>query len=207
MNRQIDSLRRLQWERAHHAARKPVPAGVEAAYRRPELTDYERTALRLETALKLETPWFMEGEIFAFTRTVPALPMIFSQAEWDEIRAHHFIHELGNVSNLSPDYASVLANGLQAYLDRLGDGRYHAAMWRSIEALAARSDGALRSRRAQRGIFRNRQYARPRPALWRAHAARGAAEPARAALRDVVRGRLSQHARPVRPVHGALPAD
>ena len=148
MNRQIDSLRRLQWERAHHAARKPVPAGVEAAYRRPELTDYERTALRLETALKLETPWFMEGEIFAFTRTVPALPMIFSQAEWDEIRARHFIHELGNVSNLSPDYASVFANGLQAYLDRLGEGRYHAAMRRSIEALldlTARYETAARS--------------------------------------------------------------
>ena len=79
MTDRIQKIKDAQWERRHHAARIPVPEGIEKNYRKPELADHMRTAVRLETALKLETPYFFEGELIAFTRTVPDLPFIFSE--------------------------------------------------------------------------------------------------------------------------------
>ena len=135
MTDRIQELKRLQWDKTHHAARIPVPEGVEKAYRRKEMKDFERTAARLETALELEKPLLFPGELIAFTRTVPNLPGIHDPAEWEEICATHYIHELGNVSNLSPDYGRLIAGGLEAEAERLGDGTYHRAMKRSIQAV------------------------------------------------------------------------
>ena len=81
MTERIEQIRRLQWERAHHAARIALPADVERIYRRAELSDVRRTALRLQTALDMERPWLFPGELIAFTRTVPALPRIFDDGE------------------------------------------------------------------------------------------------------------------------------
>ena len=38
----------------------------------------------------------------AIMQTVPNLPLIYTENEWEEISQNHYIHELGNVSNLSP---------------------------------------------------------------------------------------------------------
>ena len=83
----------------------------------------------------METPYLIEGELIAFTRTVPNLPFLFSQAEWDKICASHFIHEMGNVSNLSPDYGKVIASGLLAIRDALGSSEEHQAMRTAIDAV------------------------------------------------------------------------
>ena len=135
MTERIEQIRRLQWERAHHAARIVLPADVDRIYRRAELSDVRRTALRLQTALEMERPWLFPGELIAFTRTVPALPRIFDGGEWAEITARHAIHELGNVSNLSPDYGKVIASGLISIREKLGGGELHRAMAQSIDAV------------------------------------------------------------------------
>ncbi len=134
MNKRIKRLKQYQWEKKHHAVRRALPDG-EPAYRDRTLSPAARTALRLETALKLETPFLFPEELIAFTRTVPNLPMIFSEAEWTDICASHSIHEHGNVCNLSPDYASVIAQGLLAFKKRLGGSDYHRAMAKSIDAV------------------------------------------------------------------------
>ena len=135
MTDRLQKLMHDQWNRVHHAFRVSVPEGIENTYRDPLLSDIQRTALRLKTALEAETPVFMEGELIAFTRTVPNLPLIFTDDEWAKIKAKHYIHELGNVSNLSPDYEKVLRHGLLYYRDRLGDGEEHSAMRMSIDAV------------------------------------------------------------------------
>ena len=135
MTDRINALAALQWEKAHHAARVALTDGTPLPYRDKSLSDAMRTALRLQAALDRETPYLFPGEIIAATRTVPNLPRIFDDAEWEAICASHYIHELGNVSNLSPDYAPVIASGLLAIRDRLGDGDEHAAMRISIDAV------------------------------------------------------------------------
>lgn len=135
MTERMETLKRSQWNRLHHALRIDVPAGVENAYRRPEYSDARRTALRLKAALEAETPVLLEDELIAFTRTVPNLPGIFSDEEWKEIREKHFIHERGNVSNLSPDYGRVIRLGLLHFRARLGESEEHQAMRMSIDAV------------------------------------------------------------------------
>lgn len=147
MTERIMALKQHQWERRHHAARVVLQNDMPLPYRDPSLSDVTRTALRLKTALEMETPYLFPGEITAFTRTVPNLPFLFDEAEWNKISSEHFIHEMGNVSNLSPNYASVISSGLLSIRDRLGDGELHAAMRASIDAvlaLTARYEAAAR---------------------------------------------------------------
>jgi len=120
----IQSIKSWQWEHKHHAFRQDKEISPDV-YRVPGMADYTRTALRLKTALDNEIPVLAPGEIIAFTRTVPNLPMIFTDEEWAEITAKHFIHEKGNVTNLSPGYAEVIAEGLKPLRDRLDSDPYH----------------------------------------------------------------------------------
>ncbi len=134
MTERIEALKAYQWERKHHAFRHEERVDA-AAYRQPDLPDFLRTAYRLKEALALETPVLFPGELIAFTRTVPNLPMIFTQEEWTEIAETHFIHEKGNVTNLSPDYGRLIATGLLALRQKLTDSPYHEAMRISIDAV------------------------------------------------------------------------
>ena len=148
MTERIAALRHFMWERCHHAARISLPENLPLSYRDAHLPDVIRTALRLKQALEMETPYLFPGELIAFTRTVPNLPMIFSDAEWQAISSTHYIHELGNVSNLSPDYASVMNAGLLALREKLGEGMEQNAMRTSIDAvldLTRRYEAAARA--------------------------------------------------------------
>lgn len=136
MTERLQKLYLDQWERKHHAFRKNCPIDP-APYRDPALKDYQRTALRLKLALESESPVLMPDEIIAFTRTVPNLPMIFSEEEWKEIKAQHYIHENGNVCNLSPDYGKVLGVGLRSIREGLEDTPYHNAVRQSVDAILA----------------------------------------------------------------------
>ena len=148
MTDRIERIKEDQWERRHHAARITFLKDLALSYRDPALSDVMRTAKRLQQALSMEKPFFFPGELIAFTRTVPNLPMIFDEKEWAEISETHFIHELGNVSNLSPDYAKVIRHGLLYFREQLGEAEEHQAMRLSIDAvlsLVKRYEEAARS--------------------------------------------------------------
>jgi len=144
----IKKLQAAQWNKTHHAARIQLPDDIFLPYRDKTLSDIMRTAVRMRQALQLETPYLFEGELIAFTRTVPNLPFVFDEEEWEKIKQQHFIHELGNVSNLSPGYAPIVKCGLKALREKLGDGELHSAMRMSIDAvleLTQRYETAARS--------------------------------------------------------------
>ncbi len=145
----IQQLKNDQWERKHHQYRKTVPIGIEESYRETDMPDYMRTARRLAAALDAETPVLFAGGIIAFTRTIPNLPMIWSDEEWSNIKSKHFIHEMGNVSNLSPDYGAVIGNGLLYYREQLTDDPYHQAMRISIDAVLKLTEAYEKQAREQ----------------------------------------------------------
>ena len=72
---------------------------------------------RFEMLSELETPVLLPDEKICFMRTVKKIPDCFTEDEWVEIKQKHFIHELGYMSNLSPDYERVIGVGLQALYD------------------------------------------------------------------------------------------
>ncbi|MBR4171471.1 MAG: pyruvate formate-lyase [Kiritimatiellae bacterium] len=71
--------------------------------------------------LSQETPVFLPGERIAFTRTVENLPEPYTDAEMSELRKAAFYAEKGRVFNISPDYASTIAVGLDARRSEVAD--------------------------------------------------------------------------------------
>lgn len=133
MTERIKEIKEYQWEKRHHKARQPLPETL--CYRDPGLSDTLRSALRTKQALDAEQPFLFPGEYIAFTRTLPNLPFLYDEGEWADITSTHFIHESGNVSNLSPDYEAVLQHGLLYFRERLGGGELHKATRITIDAL------------------------------------------------------------------------
>ena len=110
------NLRNFIVEKKHHAFRKDHPQleGLAEEFSRLGLSPEERMTRRFELLTSLETPVLLEGEQICFLRTVKTIPDCFTEAEWADIRSRHFIHELGYLSNLSPNYERVIRSGLLA---------------------------------------------------------------------------------------------
>lgn len=97
----------------HHKYRKDFLEYADLAEQYAEigLSPKERMTRRFELLTSLETPVLLEGEKICFLRTVKTIPDCFTQSEWAEIKKKHYIHELGYMSNLSPDYERVIRLG------------------------------------------------------------------------------------------------
>ena len=102
--------------REHHQFRKDFEeyANISEEYKELGLCPKERMTRRFELLSSLETPVLLPDEKICFLRTVKKIPDCFTEDEWAEIKKKHFIHELGYMSNLSPNYERVIASGLLA---------------------------------------------------------------------------------------------
>lgn len=99
-------------KREHHAWRKACTDDLAMEYTINKLTPEERMGDRFVRLCEREIPHFLSQEQIVMVRTVSNLPDCFTEEEWKEIRSHHFVHELGYVSNLSPNYAETIRTGL-----------------------------------------------------------------------------------------------
>ena len=98
----------------HHRFRKDIDKFDDMAetFAKEGLTPVERMTKRFELLAKAETPILLDGERICFMRTVKNIPDCFTESEWVAIKDKHFIHELGYLSNLSPNYGKAIENGL-----------------------------------------------------------------------------------------------
>lgn len=101
-------------KRAHHNLRHDFPQELAAEYSALGLSPEERMTRRFELLCQAEKPQMQPFEKIVLMRTVKKQPDIFTEAEWADIKAKHYIHELGFVSNLSLDYGRVIGSGLLA---------------------------------------------------------------------------------------------
>lgn len=107
-------LRDYITNREHHKFRKDYEeyANLAEEYKELNLCPKERMTRRFELLSGLETPVLLPDEKICFMRTVKTLPDCFTEEEWAEIKKAHYIHELGYMSNVSPDYERVIGCGL-----------------------------------------------------------------------------------------------
>ena len=96
----------------HHKFRHSVSWDLANEYNKKGLSPIERMTDRFEKLTKEEAPVILEGQKIVFLRTVSNIPKIFTEDEWNEISSKHYIHELGFMSNLSPNYYDTIALGL-----------------------------------------------------------------------------------------------
>lgn len=97
----------------HRAFRKTVDYDPAEEFAGGPLSALDRMTTRFEKMCALQEPVFLPGEKICFMRTAVAKNNdVFSKEEWEDIRSRHYIHELGYISNLSPDYESIIRDGL-----------------------------------------------------------------------------------------------
>ena len=135
MNDRISLLKEyFIYDKRHHTLRQGEVVDP-SVYRGKELPDHRRTALRMKAMLEAEKPVIEPMERIVFTRTVSNAPLIFDDAEWAEIKANHYIHENGNVCNLSPDYARLIRSGLLEARAKLGNTPHDESARIEIDAI------------------------------------------------------------------------
>lgn len=96
----------------HRQYRHTVDWVLAKEYSEKGLAPIERMDDRFERLCNEEKAVILEGEQICFLRTVSNLPAIFTEYEWKEINSKHHIHELGYMSNLSPNYYATIDVGL-----------------------------------------------------------------------------------------------
>ncbi|MCQ2451267.1 MAG: pyruvate formate-lyase [Clostridia bacterium] len=99
-------------DKKHHEFRHTVDWNLGEEYQKNNLSPVERMADRFERMCNEEKPVILEGEQIVFLRTVANLPDCFTEDEWKDIKDKNYIHELGYMSNLSPNYYDTISVGL-----------------------------------------------------------------------------------------------
>ncbi len=129
-----ESLRAGEHHRFRRGAEEEAQRGRAflAECEREGLSWMQRAARLVRRQCEAETPVILEGERILFTRTLTAIPPLYSPETWAEIAGGYTLHELGPISNICADWERVLSQGLsgrreaaQAALQRLraGNGR------------------------------------------------------------------------------------
>ena len=98
----------------HHQYRHTVDWNLGEEYSKNGVSPMERMTDRFERMIKEESPVILPDEKIVFLRTVANLPDCFTEKEWKELRKKYYIHELGYISNLSPNYYDTISAGLLA---------------------------------------------------------------------------------------------
>lgn len=101
-------------DRTHRGERIEWNVDLGAEYAALELSPEERICRRFEMLCAMEKPVIMPFEKIAMRRTVKNIPDCFTPEEILEIKKTHHIHELGYVTNLSPNYGKIIRSGLLA---------------------------------------------------------------------------------------------
>ena len=119
MNEKIKALKKyIVDDKLHHAFRRDgKSAGLDMLaedFRAAGLPAQARAGKTLAAFLAAETPVILPNEKIVFTRTLMDIPEYFTPAEWEEIKKTRFIHEKGEVFNLSADFERVLNEGLDS---------------------------------------------------------------------------------------------
>ena len=118
MNERLEALRSYILDKKHHAFVKTAAdagiAGLAEQFERDGTPDQMRSAVVFKEMMRCQEPVILPGEKIVFTRTVRDVPFIFTDKEWEAIKAAHYIHERGTVSNISPDYETTVRLGLGA---------------------------------------------------------------------------------------------
>ena len=79
---------------------------------REDLSWPRRVARLIRRMCEAENVIIAPDERIVFTRTIPAVPPVYSPERWAKIVAGRRLHELGPISNICADWEMVLAQGL-----------------------------------------------------------------------------------------------
>ena len=148
----IQNLKDFFFDGGHHSVRRsPEELGLDRLcerYAEEKVPAQMRAALLFEAMTQAENPVIFEGEQIAATRTISRVPSYFTEKEWEELKAKHYLHENGMLSNISPNFGDALKEGLEAR-----KGRYQAALADADEEGKLFLESAIRSIEALQALI------------------------------------------------------
>ena len=142
MNLRTKQMRDAVLQGTHKIHRKPFSCKNDLRFRDRSLPLSIRTALRFAAICDMETPVVSPDAQIVLQRTVINVPEVCSEEEMNTFRLSHFLHERGNVSNICPDWESVIRIGLDGVLSQIQDkeGDLYTALRIEIDALCRLCD-------------------------------------------------------------------
>jgi pyruvate-formate lyase len=112
VNERLLNLKRRVRAGEHRALRQAGPIDVLTECEAEGLSWTRRAARLVRRQCEAERVVIEPNERIVFTRTLPAVPPIYSPADWQRLTAGRTLHELGPVNNICADWGLVLAQGL-----------------------------------------------------------------------------------------------
>lgn len=108
----LEAMRTEVRERRHAFVRQTSAPDVRAECEREGLSWLQRVGRLFVRQCEAERPVIAADQQIVFTRTVPVVPPVYSDQEWQQQFAGGRAHELGPISNICADWGAVLAQGL-----------------------------------------------------------------------------------------------
>ena len=105
-------------DKQHHKFRKNCHVRFSKEFSKHNVSSIERMTERFERLMEMQTPVILPCELICFLRTTKNIDDCFTAKEWEQIKEANFIHELGYISNISPNYEKIIKNGLLHYIDK-----------------------------------------------------------------------------------------
>lgn len=112
MNQRLETMRQRVRDRLHVECRQAESPDVLRGCEAEGLSWPRRSARLTRRMCEAERPAIDADQQIVFTRTIPQVPPIFSEEDWNRNTAGHTLHELGPISNICADWGNVLAQGL-----------------------------------------------------------------------------------------------
>ena len=148
LTERIQTLKDFFFDHKHHGVRRtPESLGLDKLCEKNAADGVPaqmRAALLFEAMTAAEQPVIFDDEQIVATRTITKVPSYFTAEEWAQLKATHYLHENGMLSNISPNFRDALAEGLEArrqrFLDRMDTADEEGRLF--LES-AARSIAAL----------------------------------------------------------------
>ncbi len=113
MNKRIKNLLNYIKNKTHHQYRQKVTLNFAEEFKEGKYSDIQRVTELIVRILHQEKAVILPQEKIIGLRTITEIPDIYTEKEWQEIEAEHYIHEKGYVSNICPDYGSIIQEGLE----------------------------------------------------------------------------------------------
>jgi formate C-acetyltransferase len=113
MTDRVANIYRRVVGKEHHSYRQNITIDLAQDFSSRCLSPLQRSIERTVTMLNNEKAVIFKDEKIAFMRTLNVNPAIFTEQEWQKIKETHYIHELGTVCNICPDYSKIIGSGLE----------------------------------------------------------------------------------------------
>src|SRR5512136_1549078 len=112
MNERLLNMKQRIRTGQQRAVRQAAPIDVLTECEAEGLSWTRRVARLVRRQCEAERVVIEPNERIVFTRTLPAVPPIYSSDDWQRLTAGHTLHELGPINNICADWGMVLSQGL-----------------------------------------------------------------------------------------------